>query len=71
MMDDEVLWCVDLLQEVSCPPLMNTTAVVQGLTSILSDGLANFKIAGDRSDLIATERLDLVVQSSALENYVG
>ena len=41
------------------------------VTSILSDGLANFKIAGDRSDLIATERLDLVVQSSALENYVG
>jgi len=33
--------------------------------------LANFKIAGDMSDLIATEWLDLVVQSNALENYVG
>ena len=51
--------------------LMVFSLISLPVTSILSDGLANFKIAGDRSDLIATERLDLVVQSSALENYVG
>ena len=51
--------------------LMVFSLISLPVTSILSDGLANFKIAGDMSDLIATERLDLVVQSSALENYVG
>ena len=51
--------------------LMVFSLISLPVTSILSDGLANFKIASDRSDLIGTERLDLVVQSSALENYVG
>lgn len=51
--------------------LMVFSLISLPVTSILSDGLANFMIPGDMSDLIATERLDLVVQSSALENYVG